>query len=396
VGGDLEVVAGSVLLMRILYLITRAELGGAQSHLLQLVRAAAGEHEVTVATGEEGAICEQARALSAKVIVLRHLRHEPHPWHDLAGLAEICRMIRGEHPDVLHAHSGKAGLLGRIAAKICGVPAVYTAHGFAFTDEAPRWTRAAALIGEWIAARTGATTIAVSEGECRLAMRHRISSLSRMVVVHNGCETLAHTARPEHQPPIIVMVARFAPPKRQDVLLRAFSNVSEIAQLWLVGDGPQLESARSLATELGIADKVTFLGARCDVPQLLAQAHVATLISEHEGFGLSLIEAMSAGLPVVASDVGGVREIVLPNETGYLVANGDEGALVTALRRLIQDPTLRKRMGAAGRYRQLTFFAADRMVRDTFKVYDEITGRGTAERVRRCARCSYPAPCESR
>ena len=382
--------------MRILYLITRAELGGAQVHLLQLVRAGVAENELIVATGEEGVLCEQARASGAKVIVLRHLRHDPHPWHDIAGLLEIARVIRRERPEIVHAHSGKAGLLGRIAARLCGVPAVYTAHGFAFAEGAPTAKRLVAWMGEWLAARTGATTIAVSEGECRLAIRHSISSSSSMVVVHNGCETFERTARPETQPPVLIMVARFARPKRQDILLRAFSKLSQAAQLWFVGDGPDLENARFLACELGIESRVVFWGARTNVPQLLEQAQIAVLLSDHEGFGLSLIEAMSAGLPVVASDVGGMREVVLPNESGYLVRNEDETPLVEALERLVNDPALRKRMGAAGRYRQITCFGAERMLSETTRVYGEVIGRGTTERVRRCARCRYPAPCESR
>ena len=382
--------------MRILYLITRAELGGAQTHLLQLVQASTAEHEVVVGVGEEGVLCDRARALSARVVVLHHLRHSLHPWHDLIGFVEICKLIRRTRPDVVHAHSGKAGLLGRLAAKFCGVPAVYTAHGFAFAEGASRAKRLVALIGEWLAARTGATTVAVSESECRLARRFAVSSPGSLIVIHNGCETSEYTARAEKQPPTVVMVARFARPKRQDVLLRAFSQLSEAAQLWLVGDGPELENARLLALRLGIAEKVKFWGACTDVPQLLAQSQIAVLISDHEGFGLSLIEAMSVGLPVIATDVGGMREIVLPNETGFLVPNGSEADLIAALERLISDPGLRKRMGAAARYRQITSFAAESMVRDTLGLYDEVIGKCMVTKLRRCARCTYPDRCESR
>ncbi|ABF41728.1 glycosyl transferase, group 1 [Candidatus Koribacter versatilis Ellin345] len=379
--------------VRILYLITRAQRGGAQAHLLKLAGASSRNNEVLVAVGEEGVLCSDLRRRGISCIVLEHMKHAPHPWHDALGVRELIRLIRNFQPDVVHAHSGKAGLLGRVAAAICGVPAVYTAHGYAFANQAPWLQKTIALPAERLAARTGGLTIAVSRSECRLAASSGIGGVNQTVVVHNGCEPSAYPAEPGVSPPVVVMVARFARPKRQDRLIRAFSQIAGQSQLWLVGDGPGLRSARELAQGSGVRDRIIFWGDRDDVSALLGRAQVAALISDHEGFGLALIEAMSAGLPVIASDVGGMREIVVPGETGLLVPANDETNLEVALRRLIANPQERQRMGSAGLVRFREKFTLDRMLTDTFRVYDLALGAATREEVNACVHCRYPAAC---
>jgi len=375
--------------VRILYLITRAGCGGAQSHLLKLAEAAARSNDVLVAAGEEGLLCGRLRDLGIACEVLAHLKHAPHAWHDVAGFLELRRLIHRFAPDVVHVHSGKAGLLGRLAAASCRVPAIYTAHGFAFAPAAAWNKRAAALPGEWLGSKTGALTIAVSQSECRLAARHRVGSHHSTVVVHNGCDPAPICAVPEVEPPVVVMVARFARPKRQDLLLRAFQRIESAAQLWCVGDGPELGRVQRMAEAFDLRDRVKFWGDRSDVAELLAQAQIAALISDHEGFGLSLIEAMSASLPAIASDVGGMREIVVHERTGLLVPN-DEESLAAALRRLIDDPHERSRMGSAGRARYRERFTTERMLRETFRTYEMVLGIGQAKR---CQHCVYPAAC---
>ncbi len=366
--------------MRILYLITKSEHGGAQSHLLHLVRAAAQRGPVMVMTGEDGPFFAQIRSEGIETRVLTHLKHRLHPWHDAAGVIEIARWIRRFDPDIVHAHSGKAGLLGRLAAAWQHVPSVYTAHGFAFATGAPFGRKCAAVAGEWLAGRAGDATIAVSRSECDLAMRYHVARKKRSTVIYNGVEEPSLRAAPQNGPPVIAMVARFDFPKQQSLLIRAFSRVAGSARLWLIGDGPELPSMVRMAQRCGVRDRMTFWGDRSDVIELLSRAQVGALISSQEGFGLSLIEAMSLGLPVIASACGGMREIVCHGQTGLLVAPGDESQLVAALEQLVSDPQARKRMGEAGLAHFRTNFTAHAMVERTFHVYEAlISGAGDVQ-----------------
>ena len=360
--------------MRILYLITRSEHGGAQSHLLHLVRTAARRGPVMVLTGEDGQFSAQTRSEGIETRVLTHLKHDLHPWHDAAGIIEIGRWIRRFDPDVVHAHSGKAGLLGRFAAAAQHVPSVYTAHGFAFAAGAPLVRKCAAVAGEWLAGRAGDITIAVSRSESDLAMRYHVARKKRSTVIYNGVEEPSLRAVPQNGPPVIAMVARFDFPKQQSLLIRAFSRIAGNARLWLIGDGPELPSAVRMAQRFWVRDRMTFWGDRSDVTELLSRAQVGALISSQEGFGLSLIEAMSLGLPVIASACGGMREIVRHGQTGLLVAPGDESQLAAALERLVSDPQARKRMGEAGLAHFRANFTAHAMIERTFHVYETLLG----------------------
>lgn len=166
------------------------------------------------------------------------------------------------------------------------------------------------------------------------------------------------------------MVARFEPQKDHATLIRALGGLT--AQLWeldLVGEGPGMPAMRALAAELGIADRIRFLGQRMDVQRLLGAAQIATLITNWEGLPLSILEAMRAGLPVVASDVGGIAETIREGESGYLVRRGAVDQVRDRIGRLLLDPALRGRFGHAGRSLYERQFTLEHCVTRTLAVY---------------------------
>jgi glycosyltransferase involved in cell wall biosynthesis len=167
------------------------------------------------------------------------------------------------------------------------------------------------------------------------------------------------------------MVARFDRQKDHLTLIKAFQNLLG-AQLYLVGDGPKLEEVKSLVKQLGIADRVQFFGYCDKVAEILAQVQIFTLISHWEGFPRSIIEAMRAGLPVVASNVGGVAEAVVDGVTGYCVPRGDVDLLQNRLSTLIYNAELRSEMGSRGRQRYESEFTFQRMFEQTFQVYEKV------------------------
>ena len=181
-------------------------------------------------------------------------------------------------------------------------------------------------------------------------------------VVPNFVDTARFAPAPRPaSPPVLVHVSNFRPLKRTDDVVRVFARVraARAARLRLVGDGPDRAAAAALAHELGVAADVDFLGEREDLPALIADATAFLLPSETESFGLAALEALSSGVPVVASRVGGVPEVVRDGEDGFLHAVGDCDAMAASALRLLDEPPLRARLGAAGRARALATFRTE-------------------------------------
>lgn len=356
---------------RLLYVVTRAERGGAQTHVLELLRASAGNYAAALATGESGFLTSEAEALGIPVFLLSHLAVPMNPLKDFTALAQLCAVIHKFRPSLIHAHSSKAGLLARIAARIYGIPCVFTAHGWAFSEGVSRLRKCIAMPIEWLAGRLGAIIIAVSKFDYDLALRYGVADTGHICTIPNGVPDSAGRAHPEEGgPPVIAMVARFNFQKDHLTLLRALSQVRAPFRLWLIGDGPLLEPSRACVAQLGLANRTAFLGDCGYVRKVLTNIHVFALISRYEGLPISILEAMCAGLPIVATDTGGVSEAVRQGWNGLLVGRANERTLRDALESMLNDPNLRASFGNHSRMLFEKSFTADTMIGDTFKVYD--------------------------
>jgi glycosyltransferase involved in cell wall biosynthesis len=368
--------------MRILYVITRSEVGGAQVVVLTYLRSLRESADLALVTGEEGFLANEARALGITVFVVPQLVPQVSLRMDWRAVRALYQVIRAYKPDLVHAHSSKAGLIGRVAASLAKVPSVFTAHGFAFTENAGVMRRILAISGEWIAARLGGAVIAVSDYDSDLAVRCRVLSPNQVSVIHNGLPDMSFRATPAAGLQVnIVMVARFAPPKAHDSVLRALSGLHVDFKLWFIGDGPSIARVRADSIKFGLSERVLFMGTRSDVPELLSKAHIFVLASEYEGLPISILEAMRAGLPVVASDVGGTRECVRNHHNGFLVQRGDAEGLRARLSELIASCTLRERMGQAGRKLFEEEFTEAAMIQKSIRVYEAALGKGHSTRV---------------
>jgi glycosyltransferase involved in cell wall biosynthesis len=372
-----------VLGVRIAYIVTRADpIGGVQIHIKDLAAAAqARGHVATVLTGGTGPFIDALRAQGTPAVVLRHLRVPIGPVRDLLALREIHGVVKDLHPDLLAVHSAKAGVLGRLVGRWLGIPVVLTAHGWTFTPGFPPVQAAAYRHIERLVGPLASKIIAVSEFDRRLGLEERIVAEDRIVTVHNGMPDIAPglAADPSRTPPRLIMVARLGAQKDHASLLRALEGLKHREwELDLIGDGPLMGEMQSLAATLGLGARVRFLGQRMDVDQLMAQAQASLLVTNWEGFPLSIIESMRAGLPVVASSVGGVDEAIRDGETGYLVPRGDVERLRDRIDRLLSDPALRVRMGICGRARYQQQFTLDRTVTKTLAVYSEVLAGRTA------------------
>ena len=298
----------------------------------------------------------------------------------LGGLASFAAHMRSTSPSVLHAHlpnplAARGGLWAAVAANPPAV--VATAH--LHVPLRRFWQRARARgvrVDHYVA-----VSEAVGDGLRSLGI-----DANSISVVHNGVPDIeayagskAGTVRtvPGHT---VVTVARLVSQKGHRVLLQALVTLPGVTVLF-AGDGPLRADLEQLARELGVADRTRFLGNVADVPGLLAGADVFALTSFNEGLPLSILEAMAAGLPVVASRVGGTSEVVADGETGLLVVPDDPASTAYAIRRLLEDAALRERLGKRGQRLVRDRFTAAKMVEGVIAVYEDVLARRSGRRV---------------
>lgn len=348
---------------------TNADLAGAPTH----VRAVACEladrgARVLVAFGQHGPVEASLRALGLRCEVVPTLRSDLRFWRDPRTRADLARLVGAFEPDLVHAHSAKAGQVARAVCRRFGLPCVYTVHGWGFGPGRPPLRSALVALSERLQVRDTSHYVAVSQADAAAGIERLGIPAQRIDTIHNGVADTPFRARPDRSR-VIVMVSRAHPGKDHDTLLRATAGLD--CEVWCIGggtDGPAF--ARSMAPyTTDRVRRIRVFGDRPDVPELLGQAGAFVLSSRYEGLPLSIIEAMRAGLPVVASRVGGVPELVRDGETGGLFAAGDANALRGLLSAWLDDPALRRRLGAAGRSAYERGFALDRMIDALLSVY---------------------------
>lgn len=359
---------------RVLIVITLAETGGAQSYVRDLLPALVDRFDVVVAAHGRGPLRDATIATGARFVSLRHVRRPLSP-RDVLGLVELVRLMRRERPVLVHTNSSKAGVLGRIAAVLARVPVrIFTAHGWAFAA-ASATSSSIYLWADRLMRPLTSTVICVSESERSAGLAARTCRADRTVVIHNAVDVDgASPATPDGGMPMrVVSVGRIAPPKDFLTLLRAVGRLERgTVQLTLLGDGPERAAVEDEIATLNLAEVVALAGEVRDVRSRLADADVFVLSSSSEGFPISVLEAMAAGLPVVASDVGGVSEAIEDGVTGHLFAAGDVGALAAKLAALAADAPGRRRLGETARARAAADFSLPHWRDRHVKLYDDL------------------------
>jgi glycosyltransferase involved in cell wall biosynthesis len=364
--------------IKILFVITRSLRGGAQCHLVSLIHGLVQQQanvDFFLATDSCGFLTDALSDLKIQVFTIPSLANSLNIINDATSVVSLLSIIDEINPDIVHAHSSKAGLLARLAAKIANKPTVFTAHGWGFKPRVPRFRRYVVRICETLCSLLTDKIVCVSEYDRNLAQSYKVAKSSQLCTILNGVPDTKLRAYPETSPVKIIMVARFEEPKQQEKLVACFSKISsDAAQLILVGDGPNLGKVKEIVKDLGLEDRVIFTGDRNDVDRLLSDAHIFVLLSDYEGLPLSVIEAMRAGLPVIASDVGGIPEEVMDGVSGFLVGN-DRSSITEKLNLTIESPLLRSQMGEAGRKIYENKLHVDLMVEKTISVYEEVLGK---------------------
>ena len=386
--------------IRVCRVIARLNVGGAAQHVIQLTAGLDSERfDQRIVTGVESpgeaSLLPEARRQGLEPLVIPELGREVSARDDLVTLIKLYRLFRAWRPDVVETHTAKAGTLGRVAALLAGVPArVHVFHGHVFHSYfGPLKTRAFLEV-ERALARVTTRIVVLGEEQRREILGYGVGTPYRVISIPLGFHLqpfleaeqrhgqlraeLGLPADPA-QAPLVGTVGRLTAIKAHEVFLAAAAAILERlpnAHFVLVGGGEREDELKALAARPPLAGHVHFLGWRSDAPRLYADMDVFVLTSDNEGMPVTMIEAMAAARPVVSTDVGGVRSLVRPGETGLLVPRRDAGAVAAACMELLADPARRQAMGAAGRRAVYPALDITTLLETMTRFYTELVRRG--------------------
>ncbi len=373
----------------ILYVVTKLELGGAQKQALSLMRHLnKEEYQVFLFTARDGLLMDEALAISGITIKKsRFLERLINPLKDLIALFEIYSFIREKQIDIVHTHSSKSGIIGRFAARLSGVKIIiHTVHGWSFNDYQPFWTR---LLYVWLERWIGGFTdrlIVVSCYDQEKGLSNAIASENRYSLIRYGIDYAefsgkqdAGKARQElgigPDDLVVGMIACFKPQKSPGDFVRLAGLINRFlprVKFVLVGDGALREDIEDLISEYNLQKNVFLLGWRDNVPEVLSAIDVFVLTSLWEGLPISVLEAFVSRKPVVATDTGGIREVVSENKTGFLVPPADFKAMAEKVKILLNDKNLRLKIGDNAYSSLGVSYRLDYMVSSTKELYENL------------------------
>jgi glycosyltransferase involved in cell wall biosynthesis len=387
--------------IRVLHIITRLILGGAQENTLYT---AIGQSrnpifDVTllagIDTGPEGNLHEKARAAGVNLVLMPALVRPIRPLTDARAFLQLYRFIRKGRYSIVHTHSSKAGILGRIAARMAGVPiVVHTLHSLVFHEYQAAWKNRVYIQLKRLCAPLTDVLISVNEKTARGAFEAGIGRADQYVTIYSGMElepflgiggrmSVAEAKRRLGIPagaPVVGKVARLFPLKGHDQFLSAAAEIAkEEPRAWflLVGDGILRANLEAEARRIGIWDRTVFAGL---VPPESVPAHIQAMdvvvhTSLREGLARVLPQAGAVGKPVVTFDLDGAPEIIRNGQSGYLVAPGDTAAVASRVLELLREPERRRAFGEAGRAYAAADFDVDQMVERINAVYSRVLER---------------------
>ncbi len=391
--------------MRVTHIITRLILGGAQENTVASVLGLRQKPGLDVelisgpARGPEGSLASAFAGTPAALTLTPHLVRPLHPWHDPLALHELTRLLRQRRPDLVHTHSGKAGILGRLAARRAGVPLiVHTVHGPSFGPFQGALANTLFTAAERYAAKFTTHFVSVSDAMTRQYLAAGVGRAEQFTRIFSGFP-LAPFLAATNDPPtrarlglasddfVVGKIARLAPLKGHDDLFAAApALVARCPQIkfLLVGDGELRRRFEAKAASLRLSDRFVFAGLVPpeQIPQLVGIMDVLVHLSYREGLPRALPQALAAARPVVAYDCDGAGEVCLPDETGFLVPPGNLGVLTERLAQLAAAPALRERLGRHGQQLVQRLFSVERMVDALHELYDRLA----AERSRAARR----------
>ncbi|HPN81607.1 MAG TPA: glycosyltransferase family 4 protein [bacterium] len=380
--------------MKILYIITQPEWGGAQRYVFDLAIFSKEQgHQVMVAAGQVGEqpLLEKSAEQSIKTYQLKNLVREISPLKDLAAIWEMKKLYQKLQPDIIHLNSTKAGITGAMAAIFYQRRhrLIYTAHGWVFNEPLPKWKKNIFLWLERLTARYKDEIICVSEFDRQSALNHKIAASNKLTTIHNGIDEGKMEFLPKTEAlkelignadfqvadsdVVIGTIANFYPTKGLEYLIEAVhllvTDYSLAIRLIIIGGGEKQYALEKIINDKKLGDKILLAGRKENASRYLQAFDIYVCSSVKEGFPYSILEAMSAGLPIITTNVGGIPEIIDDNITGLLVASKNPDQLAKKISRLADNKTLAEKLAGRAKTTVQQKFSKEKMAEQTMGVY---------------------------
>ena len=376
---------------KILFLITKSNWGGAQRYVFDLANTLDAErYEITVALGGTGKLLEQLTDIGIRTIVIPGLERNISLRKEIWATFSIARIIRREKPDVLHVNSSKAGAFGTFLGRILQVPTIiFTAHGWAFNEGRPPWQLFLIKSIHWLTVIFSHKTIAVSTSI--KSQMDWIGTQKKITVINPGRTLTELKSKNEargiletkitnntgnlfeyHKDIWVGTIAELHPIKQIHVAIDVMAQLVKVlpnTRYIIIGSGQCQEELHQQVHRLDLEQHVFFTGAIHEASHFLRAFDVFMLPSLSEAYGYVLVEAGLAHVPVIATNVGGIPDIITHNKTGLLVPSGDASALADALHTLLSDKNLQRQISAA-LFSQLQHNTVEKMARETARLYE--------------------------
>lgn len=373
---------------KILYVITKSDWGGAQKHLYDLIYCNKNHEEILVVVGNRGDLTEKLDEINVKYEIINDLSNSISPLKDYRALLKIKKIVRSFNPDVVHLHSSKAGLLGRIASyfqrnkpKI-----IFTAHGWGFTPGTKFKNKILSLFTEYLTSWMLDKIICVSEYDKQIAQKYRVKNKKHIVSIYNGVSIPKGKFKFKNvndRRVVFTMVARFDSQKDYELLVEAIYELKKkniemfnLSEFNFVGKGPLFSKVEKTINDKNLSSNINLMGFREDVIDIVGQSDVFLLISKYEGLPISIIEGLSLSKPIISSNVGGVSELI--NENGFLINKNlqnpqkEISEILNALETYLKMPELIKTHGENSYKLFLENFTIQSCINKTFTLYNSL------------------------
>jgi len=373
--------------INLLYVITKLELGGAQKQLLSLIKHLNKEKfKLFLFTARDGLLLSEALSINGLVVKKsRWLERPINPLKDLLALIEIYRFIKKNNIEIVHTHSSKAGILGRWAAKLAKAKIIlHTVHGWSFHDYQPRFQQWFFIWQERITAQFTDKLIIVSNYDKQKGLDNYIGNENKYTLIRYGIDyTEFNIRKPDIRKElgidthdlVVGMVTCFKPQKSpQDFIKLAFlvKKIIPDVKFLLIGDGILRKKIERSIHKFNLQKQVILTGWRRDIPRILSAIDIFVLTSLWEGLPIAVLEAMASSKPIISTDTGGVKEVIVEGKSGFLVPSRDMNKMSQRLAVLLNDENLRTQIGQNARKSLDSNFALTNMIRKSESLYEDL------------------------
>lgn len=372
----------------ILYLITQTEQGGAQKYVLNLAREIRAEFNVAVAGGEQGAdgyLAKELKKINVPFFPLPHLKRDISPLYDFLALREISRLFRRLKPDLVHSNSSKVSILGSLAKIFSSARIIHTPHGWVFNEPLPLLKKMLYLSLEKITAPSKDKIICVAEYDRATALKYKVAPEKKLAVIHNGIETIDFLPKeearnvlkisPVSDEIIIGSIGNLYTNKGFNYLIEALKILNDSgwpAKALIIGEGEERPELEKLIAQKKLTGKVILAGQIEQASRLLKAFDLYVCSSVKEGLSYTIMEAMAAGLPIIATEVGGNPELIADEETGVLTEAANPKLLALKIKELWEDRAGREKFSARAQIKAREQFSLSATVEKTRRLYREL------------------------